>query len=868
MSADGRLRLGNNLNTSTAQAARMEITADPSDALGGQTATNGASGLRFTNLTSAKTPYASNPGPGVLSVDANGDVIYVPGGGGGVNLCAMPVNNVTKNVGGNALCATSIYDLPNLVGINTTAPNDALEVGTALGGNGNIDVSNSTSAYKLGNTPIMWHKGMTTNFYAGVMAADNVPLLGGGNDNTVVGQKAAAQNVNIGTSNTIMGSEAAYTSNGQSGTFIGYKAGYNTGVANNNTYVGAEAGANGLPGVGENVLIGWRAGYNIGGLHNVCIGNNSGANNSGYQNTFVGLGSGINCTGQNNVAIGGNAGPGVPSIGFSSSIGAGSSAMASNTMILGDNTINAGIGLSGVLPGPQNKLELNTTTGSPYFGSVNGSSGLRFRNMTNTNTPMNPLFDGVLSVDANGDVILVKDKTGSGPGTSIGNYCGNTPAPLAFHYQVPTNNFNYYFTGDIANRDKVNIGHSCNTVNPGKLNVTTASASDPNNTGNSYTIYATNTNGIYGATNTGVYGSADNFAIPGTGMGIERGVWGYASGESDARGVYGQGGRATNSYGGYFEALAPFSNTSYGVYAEARNGVSNNYGIYATVGGTSYNGSGPDWAGYFNGDVYTTSASFYPSDKNLKKDIETMDNSLSIISRLRPVTYHYDVASNKGMSLPGSKQYGFISQEVKEILPELTKVATHPAQYDAQGKEISAKKDVLALNYTAFIPILAKGIQEQQAQILKQEETIKQQQQQIEALKALVTAAASTNNEKINELEKKLAAFGNELDACCQSHTTNANNSDGAAHDQSSLSQNVPNPTDGESTIAYHIAGMYHKAFIGIYDLNGREIKRIALEPGTTQVRIEKGTLRSGQYVYSLIVDHTLIDSKKMIVVE
>jgi hypothetical protein len=41
--------------------------------------TGGSSGLRFTNLTTT-SPTLANPGPGVLAVDDEGDVIYVPGG--------------------------------------------------------------------------------------------------------------------------------------------------------------------------------------------------------------------------------------------------------------------------------------------------------------------------------------------------------------------------------------------------------------------------------------------------------------------------------------------------------------------------------------------------------------------------------------------------------------------------------------------------------------------------------------------------------------------------------------------------------------------------------------------------------------------
>ncbi len=39
---------------------------------------SGFSGLRFTDLNSSCTPYTTNPGQGVLGLDPNGDVIYVP----------------------------------------------------------------------------------------------------------------------------------------------------------------------------------------------------------------------------------------------------------------------------------------------------------------------------------------------------------------------------------------------------------------------------------------------------------------------------------------------------------------------------------------------------------------------------------------------------------------------------------------------------------------------------------------------------------------------------------------------------------------------------------------------------------------------
>lgn len=62
------------------------------------TVVGGSSGLRFTNLNTT-SPTIANPGPGVLAVDADGDVIYVQGtaGTGVGNYCTTPANPLVGN---------------------------------------------------------------------------------------------------------------------------------------------------------------------------------------------------------------------------------------------------------------------------------------------------------------------------------------------------------------------------------------------------------------------------------------------------------------------------------------------------------------------------------------------------------------------------------------------------------------------------------------------------------------------------------------------------------------------------------------------------------------------------------------------------
>ena len=105
------------------------------------------------------------------------------------------------------------------------------------------------------------------------------------------------------------------------------------------------------------------------------------------------------------------------------------------------------------------------------------------------------------------------------------------------------------------------------------------------------------------------------------------------------------------------------------------------------------------------------------SDIRLKKNITPLQNSLSIIQKLNPVTY--DKKMNLASVDYSIKENGFIAQELQKILPNLV-------------HESADKDKLLSVNYTAIIPILTKGIQEQQV-------IIEDQKKRLEALEKLVS---------------------------------------------------------------------------------------------------------------------------------
>lgn len=67
------------------------------NSMGATNAAGGSSGLRFTNLTAASPSTPNVAGGNVLSVDANGDVILVPGGGNTLGGACGNVNNMTAD---------------------------------------------------------------------------------------------------------------------------------------------------------------------------------------------------------------------------------------------------------------------------------------------------------------------------------------------------------------------------------------------------------------------------------------------------------------------------------------------------------------------------------------------------------------------------------------------------------------------------------------------------------------------------------------------------------------------------------------------------------------------------------------------------
>lgn len=126
-----------------------------------------------------------------------------------------------------------------------------------------------------------------------------------------------------------------------------------------------------------------------------------------------------------------------------------------------------------------------------------------------------------------------------------------------------------------------------------------------------------------------------------------------------------------------------------------------------------------------NGSVYSM-VGYSSSDARYKRNVETVRNAISAVASLRGVTFDWDRNGWKQLNFPEGRQIGFIAQEVEKALPEV--VST-----DQNGFKSVA--------YQNIVPVLV--------------EAVKEQQREIEALRA-EAAAARAKAARVDDLEARL----------------------------------------------------------------------------------------------------------------
>jgi hypothetical protein len=174
----------------------------------------------------------------------------------------------------------------------------------------------------------------------------------------------------------------------------------------------------------------------------------------------------------------------------------------------------------------------------------------------------------------------------------------------------------------------------------------------------------------------------------------------------------------TNAPSGVFGLSISNTNTQTGVGVRGSTNGRDGYGVWGSrVGTTGTLGFG----GVFQNGLGYTGALSAISDKKTKMNIQPMQNALELILKLQGVNYEFDLEKYPYLGLSSGKQYGFISQELAIVLPELVEIHNLDVNgckpQDEKSENKSNFEQFNMVNYIGVIPILVEGIKEQQKMI-------------------------------------------------------------------------------------------------------------------------------------------------------
>lgn len=253
-------------------------------------------------------------------------------------------------------------------------------------------------------------------------------------------------------------------------------------------------------------------------------------------------------------------------------------------------------------------------------------------------------------------------------------------------------------------------------------------------------------------------------------------------------------------------------------------GITHDLTVYGALGASKPGGG--DWAA--------------TSDRRLKTGVREFTDGLEQVLQIEPVFFKY---KDIGPFSSREEYVGVIAQDMQQVAPYTVKESQWTQEPGEADDGIPAT--ILTYDGTAVRYMLVNAVQEQQV-------VIEDQQAQID------------------DLETRLA----KLEAMLSNATPNPGNSaivneqtvvmDGL--DKPALNQNAPNPFNENTSITYYLPKDATDAYLQVFDVNGSVLKNVPLNAmeGLGKLEVKAGELTPGTYVYSLVVNGQIVDTKKM----
>ena len=238
------------------------------------------------------------------------------------------------------------------------------------------------------------------------------------------------------------------------------------------------------------------------------------------------------------------------------------------------------------------------------------------------------------------------------------------------------------------------------------------------------------------------------------------------------------------------------------------------------------------------GSALASGGVFVNSDARYKQNIQPISNAMGLLTQIQGTTYTMNLEAFPERNFSEGTQYGFIAQDLQQVVPEVV-------QEDEDG--------YLAVNYSAVLPLMVEGIKEQQTVIETQQAQLEEQQTVLQQQDALIRQL----QEDVRALQTAMQVERKDAPGT----STSTSQEEGAQ-----LFQNRPNPFMESTEIFFYLPNDVAQASLVIYSLEGKEMLTFnGLDRGYGNVLVEAGQLEAGNYVYRLIADGEVIDSKKML---
>jgi len=233
------------------------------------------------------------------------------------------------------------------------------------------------------------------------------------------------------------------------------------------------------------------------------------------------------------------------------------------------------------------------------------------------------------------------------------------------------------------------------------------------------------------------------------------------------------------------------------------------------------------------------------SDEKTKKNVNKFTLGLDEVMQLKPISYQYN--GKAGVEDTERSHVGILAQNLQDVAPMMVESFVHEEivndEYKSGEYKSVSKEEFLQIRDNEIKYLLINAIQDQQVIIEAKEERISNLESRLSQLEGMIEdIAASQTNGSANQ---NIILEG-----------TNA-----------TLLQNRPNPFNENTVIEYVLPENATDAVVQILDMNGRLLKQIVLSKDARNgtLNLEAQGLMSGTYMYNLMIDGELIDTKKMV---